>query len=352
MSVFDWCKMIKVKPQNSPRVRTGNQPYRIAYGAGNALLGLLAETPGLFDCVVDDTPGYAGQKIAGLQIYDSKFLSEISPAKMEIVICAQTSSASTAIAEKLRRLGFTEGRDFGDCSQIQIDRMTKRLERFMSRRQHQLPGTLVAKAVKETGLRNLSGIAGTWLFATLAEYAEFQQISGAVAECGVYQGANAVAALHCSPALRKRRYCLFDSFEGLTSAGGLDPASRAGEFADVSIRDLERRVVNFKHCELHPGYFDKVLPKLPEDQWAIVYLDCDFALPAGFCASYFWERMPDRALMLVHDYWYPTVELPADFIKPFAGVKVVMDDFLADKKHAAIVFPESSHLLVQKFVDS
>src|SRR5215216_1764360 len=91
-----------------------NGKLRIAYGAGNALLGLLAEAPEIFDWVVDDTPGYAGQTIGGLQIYPSARLFEMAPGSMEIVICAQTSTAAATIAAKLRQCGFIEGTDFLD----------------------------------------------------------------------------------------------------------------------------------------------------------------------------------------------------------------------------------------------
>ena len=322
-----------------------NKRDTVAYGAGNALLGLIENDPTLFDWVVDDTPGYAGQEIAGLPIYPFEKALAMK-GNVKLVVCAQTSTAAVAIARKLAASGFAEGADFIDCSEIQIERMSRRMNDVLGLGDHPNLRQSVALSVKSLPLRNLSGIAGTWLFCALVD--ALDNHSGQIAECGVYQGANAIAALECCPSLRGKHYCLFDSFEGLKNCGTHDPASRQNEFSDTSLSRLRSSLAIYPACSIHEGYFEQTLPSLADASWDLVYIDCDLSAPAKFCAEYFWPRMPRGALMLVHDYWYPTVTAPQGFPEPFRGMRLAVDEFLQGKTFSSVVFPETSHMLIRK----
>ena len=340
----------KANIANEPPI--GNkQKVRIAYGAGGALAGLMAEGKEKFDWIVDDTPGYAGQKILGCEIRPSEDLLTLPADSAQIVVCAQTTTASRAISRRLEGMGFCKGVNFCDCSDYTVQQMNNKIERFVGNPFEENILDQVKLAIEEISLRNLSGIAGTWLFTGLLETLRREGIPGSIAEAGVYQGANAIAALRCSPTLRERTYYLMDSFEGLRNISTLDPNSREGEFSDVNdanIKILREAIAPYPNANICKGYFEETLPGLSDQSFALAYIDCDLAEPARFCMDWFWDRLTDGGFLLIHDYWFPDFKMPAGTPEPFRGIKAVADQFLTDKLARFVVFPETTHLLIRK----
>lgn len=321
---------------------------RVAYGAGGALAGLMANKTEQFDWIVDDTAGYAGQKFAGIQIRSSEELSALHPDSAQIVVCAQTSTASKAIARRLEMMGFRKNIDFCDSSVLTIQHMSRRLAVLLKK---PFDATLleeVSMAIQGTNFRNLSGIAGTWLFVGLIEALSREGISGSVAEAGVYQGANAIASLRCSSALRQRPYYLLDSFEGLGKSSSLDPDSRTGEFSDVNLKALRESLASHGNAVICKGYFEETLPKLSDQRFALAYIDCDLAEPAKFCLNWFWNRLTAGGFLLIHDYWFPDFQMPTGAPEPFRGIKTIVDQFIGDNHAPYVVLPETTHLIIRK----
>jgi macrocin-O-methyltransferase TylF-like protien len=327
----------------------GTPKLRVAYGAGMALAGLMADGSERFDWIVDDTPGYEGQKFAGVQIRSSNELAALPYGAAHIVACASTSKTSRAIARHLEALGFQKGVDFIDSSSLAIQHITRKLSAVLVN--DPIGATLLERirpAVEAMNLRNLSGIAGTWLFTALVESLDADGIPGSIAEAGVYQGANAIASLQCSPGLSKRPYFLLDSFEGLGKFSDLDPNSRKGEFADASVTTLREALAPYPNAFVCPGYFEETLPKLGVQDFALAYIDCDLAEPAKICMDYFWNRLVAGGFLLIHDYWFPEGQMPIGAPEPFRGIKTVADGFLADKHARFVVLPETTHLVIRK----
>jgi hypothetical protein len=324
-----------------------NSPRRwIAFGAGTAFLGLRATQPELpFSSLVDDTPGYAGLRLDGLPISSSAALAQQPLDETFVVVCANTSAAVGAISRQLVDAGRLRGRGFCDSSDFQVPAMAARVRETFGVELD--PGRLpeIRSLALNLRPRNLSTIAGSWLFSQLAGALG---VEGAVAECGVYQGANALISLLSCPALRTRRYLLLDSFAGLKPAGGTDPAQRAGEFADVSQAVVQDQFTGFPGVQLVPGFFSNTLPHLAENAFALVYIDCDLEIPAEECLAHFWPRLAPGGYLLVHDYWYPEIPLPAGAPAPFTGIRTAIHRFFAAELPAHVVFPETSHILLRK----
>lgn len=318
----------------------------IAYGAGNALLGLRAIQHLPFAYVVDDTPGFSGQQIDGLTILPpSQLLSEDSTA-LFVVICANTSSAVAAISRRLVEMGFEPGQQFADCSYFQIPTMADRLQETFGLapnvdRVDQVRGLSLALRP-----RNLSSIAGTWLFLELLD--SCPGLRGAVAECGIYQGANALIASVLSATLRRRSYELFDSFQGLAALSAVDPASRRGEFADVSLAEIRVLFASFSNTRIIKGPFDETLPASATKDYSVVYIDCDLRDPTLYCCEHFWDLIAPGGFLLVHDYWVPSVPLPLGSPPAFEGVREAVDQFCAANHLQTVVFPETSHVVLRK----
>jgi Macrocin-O-methyltransferase (TylF) len=324
-----------------------DRPHLIAFGAGNAFHGLRATIDLPFCYVLDDTPAYAGQSVDGLPIKSTAALSQMIRDKLCVVICANTTDAIAHMSQKLRSLGLVYGEHFVDCSllhEITISgHLRARFNIFTSDERF----SLIHALSRSLAVPNLSTISGTWLFTELIESLP-SLADGYVAECGVYQGANALVSLLSSARLRSRTYQLFDSFEGLRDLSGSDPKSREGEFADTNFEMLRETLAIFPKVQLTKGYFESTLPKLDRQNYAVVYVDCDLERPTRFCCEFFWEKIQLGGYLLVHDYWFPDDKGGLQSKANFLGVKRAVDDFFNGRRHEAVTFPETSHAVFRK----
>jgi hypothetical protein len=324
-----------------------NNPRLIAFGAGNAFHGLRATLELPFCAVVDDTPGYAGQTTDGLPVESTAALAQRAKEDLCVIICAHTTDAIAAMSQKLRSLGLVYGEHFVDCSLLCEISISHRLQSRLNISTHAETFRLIHGLSRSLAVPNLSTISGTWVFAELIESISASP-SAYVAECGVYQGANALVALFSSPSLRSRDYELFDSFEGLTGLSENDPKSREGEFGDTDFNLLRETLAVFPKVRVIKGYFESTLPTLKQHRYAVVYVDCDLEAPTRFCCEFFWDRIEPGGYLLVHDYWFPDDARRLQGKANFLGVKRAVDEFFCYRSHTCVIFPETSHAAFRK----
>ena len=312
----------------------------IAYGAGVALLQMRVAAPLRFEYAVDDTPGLAGTTVDGIPVFPSARLSGEPRDDLLIVIFANVPRTILAIAESLNAMGFIWGEHYIDCSLLHFETMSPRLRAAGFNPSRDL-FCRVRLLSLYSAVQSMSYIAGTWLFAELLRNI---QSNGAIAECGVYNGGNALIALLCAEAATKRPYHLLDSFAGFREFSPADPSSRRGEFRDVNPASVRDVFSNFKNVRIHKGYFAETLPELREDQYAMVYMDCDLYEPTLQLCEYFYPRMAHGGCLLWHDYWVPEHDPP--HVKPFRGVNRAVREFLGSEIDRLFVFPETTHALL------
>jgi hypothetical protein len=321
--------------------------HLIAFGAGNAFHGLRATIDLPFCVVIDDTPGYAGQSVDGLAIQSTAALAQRPKEDLCVIICANTTDAIARMSQKLRSLGLLYGEHFVDCSLLHEVTISRRLKSRFNISTSDERFTLVHALSRNLAIPNVSTISGSWLFTELIECLS-ASLAGYVAECGVYQGANALVALLSSPQLRSRCYELFDSFEGLRALSENDPKSREGEFADANFDSLRETLAVFPKVQLTKGYFESTLPRLDRHDYAVVYVDCDLESPTRFCCEYFWGKIQPGGYLLVHDYWFPENEQRLPAKANFLGVKRAVDRSIEQLSHESVIFPETSHAVFRK----
>ena len=324
-----------------------DRPRLIAFGAGNAFHGLRATIEMPFYEVIDDTPGYAGKSVDGLPIKTTAALAQTAREDLCVIICANTTEAIARMSEKLRLFGLVYGEHFLDCSLLHEVSISERLKSRFNISTSDERFALAHTLSRNLAIPNLSTISGSWLFTELVESLPISR-KGAVAECGVYQGANALVSLLSSPQLRSRYYELFDSFEGLRGLSENDPKSREGEFGDANFESLRETLAIFPNVRLTKGYFESTLPKLARHDYAMVYVDCDLETPTRFCCQYFWEKIQPGGYLLVHDYWFPEDKERFASKANFLGVKRAVDGFFERLLHESIIFPETSHAVFRK----
>jgi hypothetical protein len=323
-----------------------DRPELLAFGAGNAFHGLRATIDLPFSALMDDTPGYAGQSIGRLSIESTSLLTERTKENLCVVICANTTSAIARMSDKLRSYGLVYGEHFMDCALLHEVSISRRLKAQFNISTSDETFRVLHALSRNLVMPNLSTIAGSWLFVELIESLP-GACDGHVAECGVYQGANALASLFTSPQLRSRSYELFDSFEGLRGFSENDPKSREGEFADADFQSLRETLAVFPHVQLRKGFFETTLPRLDRHEYAVVYVDCDLEHPTRFCCEFFWDKLQPGGFLLVHDYWFPDDKESIGSTN-FRGVKRAVDGFFRASTDRCLVFPETSHAVFRK----
>lgn len=150
-------------------------------------------------------------------------------------------------------------------------------------------------------------------------------MSGNVAECGVYRGE---FAYFINKYFKEKILYLFDAFEGFNKndvAAELELnnyAFNSGNFAKDNIfkvtdEDIVMRRMPFPNkCIIKKGYFPYSANGL-EDTFCFVNLDMDLYKPMLSALEYFYGRMTGGGVILLHDYFHP--ELP--------GVKRAVEEF-------------------------
>jgi len=322
----------------------------VLYGAGLAALGILDLYPLPVAYLVDDTPGAAGRVLPnGLRVNTSEQLNHEIKGEVFIVISAWTQNAILKISERLRSLGFRLGVDFADCSVLHFESIRSKL---LTKFNH--PAELdLFSACQLWGLScsasTISAVAGTWLFVELLRHLD-GKVAGPVAECGVYQGGNAFLGLMLSPELRKRRYQLFDSFEGFPELSAVDPKSRRDHFRDTTHEGITARLAPFENVEIHKGYFRDSFKRIVDLDYSMVYIDCDLYESTLDCLDHFYPRLQKGGLLLLHDYWLPPQEQSQSLnLDLYGGVqRACLEYFGSPKMESLVIFPETTHALLVK----
>lgn len=141
------------------------------------------------------------------------------------------------------------------------------------------------------------------------------KIDGCVVECGTWKGGVIAAMTYVLGSNRK--YYLFDSFEGLPPAKGID-----GEAAlkwqqdttspnyfnncnsDIKFAERAMKLSNAKDYELVKGWFCDTLPSFkPETPIALLRLDCDWYDSTLECLNTLYKYVSKGGLIIIDDYY-------------------------------------------------
>ncbi|GHG69339.1 hypothetical protein GCM10010919_19210 [Alishewanella longhuensis] len=168
------------------------------------------------------------------------------------------------------------------------------------------------------------------LLELLAEQIQQQNISGNLAEVGVFRGnfARVINTLFAD-----RTLYLFDTFAGFNPTeretdiqqGYADAAffTRSNNFADTSVALVMQRMPHPERCIPKVGFFPDSLDGL-EDQFALVSIDVDLYTPMLNAIEYFYPRLTNGGYLMLHDYNHAE----------FRGVKQAVADYEA--KHGKL----------------
>ncbi len=162
-----------------------------------------------------------------------------------------------------------------------------------------------------------------------------RDISGDVAECGVYQGASLIPmAIWATQHNIRKTFFGYDSFEGFPDSivkdqnmGGADlEGKRPGGMNETSLELVAGKVKLFhmENVRLRKGFFSDTLRQDSGLRFSLVHLDCDTYDSYTECLNFFYPRMNLGAVILLDEYNDP----------PWPGCNKAVDEFLAERQES------------------
>ncbi|WP_211147053.1 TylF/MycF/NovP-related O-methyltransferase [Paenibacillus dokdonensis] len=137
----------------------------------------------------------------------------------------------------------------------------------------------------------------------IAEEIHAKNITGNVAELGVYKGG---FAKHINKVFNNRKLYLFDTFEGFDERDisydiEENFSVKTTQFIDTSIDLVLSKMEYPENVIVKKGYFPQTSEEL-EDQFAFVSIDTDLYKPIYDGLNYFYPRLAVGGYIFVHDY--------------------------------------------------
>lgn len=170
----------------------------------------------------------------------------------------------------------------------------------------------------------------------VAEWMLATNVSGCVAEAGVFRGD---FAKYINGYFYDRKCYLFDTFKGFHDVDfNYEKSLNDEKFMNGEFNNQIRHINTSKNLVLSKmpfpekivikeGYFPESAEGI-QDIFCFVNLDMDLYLPILAGLRFFWDKMVTNGIILIHDYFMPT--LP--------GVKKAVEDF---EKEKGIILPKT-----------
>ncbi|WP_320972896.1 TylF/MycF/NovP-related O-methyltransferase [Enterocloster bolteae] len=153
-------------------------------------------------------------------------------------------------------------------------------------------------------------------------------VSGSVAELGVYRGD---FAKEINSVFSDRRLYLYDTFDGFPEKdlsyeiiNGL-LLGEAGKLSNTSVEYVLSRMPYKDRCVVRKGYFPESASD-DDETFVFVSIDVDLYKPTLAGLEYFWPRMSRNGYILVHDY----------FSYAYEGARKAIDEFSVKYKTAYV----------------
>ena len=129
-------------------------------------------------------------------------------------------------------------------------------------------------------------------------------LEGDLAEVGVYQGGS--AKLICETKKEKKLY-LFDTFTGLPKVSDDDTHFgqkhwHENEFSNTSVESIKKLLNNYDNVHIVKGKFPDSGKDILDKKFCFVHLDVDLYESTIKSLRFFFPKMTQGGIILVHDY--------------------------------------------------
>lgn len=121
---------------------------------------------------------------------------------------------------------------------------------------------------------------------------------GDIAEVGVYRGGSAFVI---SKVKGKKKLHLFDTFEGLPVPSEKDGQFKQGSYYGT-LEEAKGVLKGEKNIRFYKGLFPKTAKPIENKKFCFVHLDADLYQSTLDSLLFFWPRMSEGGIILLHDY--------------------------------------------------
>ena len=171
-----------------------------------------------------------------------------------------------------------------------------------------------------------------------------ENVAGDVAECGVRHGKS---ALHMMEATERRRtFCLFDSFEGLSDpVPGKDTLETAfadggphRRFYNDDIDGLHARFAPFDNVRILQGWIPERFDEVADRTFCLVHIDVDLYEPTRDSLAFFYPRLAQHGIIVCDDYGSGA----------YPGARLALDEYFAERPETPIELPQGQAFIVKR----
>lgn len=170
----------------------------------------------------------------------------------------------------------------------------------------------ISKSKISKSYTEISAVARDTFLKQYASECKRRKMRGNVAEAGVFQGDFAALINKYFP---DKTCYLFDTFEGFDERDikkeenyETDP-TRGDHFKQTSVELVLSKLEDASRCVIKKGYVPDTFAGV-EDEFCFVNLDMDLYQPTLEALKWFWPRMVEGSVILVHDYFDETGTYP------------------------------------------
>jgi O-methyltransferase len=161
-------------------------------------------------------------------------------------------------------------------------------------------------------------------------------IEGNLAECGVFEGANAYQLCQFASD-HGRKVHLFDSYEGLSAPNRNDGTFWTEGDLSASEETVHKNLKEFDCFETFRGWIPNGFAKVTDGKYAFLHVDVDLEQPTYDSMKFFYPRIPAGGIILLDDHGYDTCP----------GARKAVLDFMTDKPEPVIDLSTGQGLIVK-----
>ena len=157
-------------------------------------------------------------------------------------------------------------------------------------------------------------------------------VSGAFAEVGVYRGETAKMIHEMD---QSRPLHLFDTFAGFEKKDlefeNVNHPNYAIDFSDTTVESVSKFISGNSNINIHKGYFPSSTKNIDVEEYAFVHLDADLYHPTLSGLQYFYPRLAEGGIIIIHDYnhtWEGVAKAVNEFNKTIPENFIAIADWL------------------------
>lgn len=169
-----------------------------------------------------------------------------------------------------------------------------------------------------------------------------RNISGDIAECGVYKGEGSYYIIKANQKTGKSFY-LFDSFEGLSDPDKNDVPTKERAFRWkkndllVSEKYVQKNLKRFPNVYCLKGWIPERYDEVSNKKFSFVHIDVDLYKPTLDSLKFFYPKVNRGGLIVCDDYGFDTCP----------GARKAMDQFFKNKPESVIYLTTGQGVVVR-----